>query len=53
MVPIIREFAQKNGLKYKADGLIDMFSMHFRTLRRNALSAASEVPVNDSLRPHM
>ena len=43
MVPIVKEFARQHGLDYKADGLQEMYTRHYLTLRANAKAAARDV----------
>lgn len=42
MVPIVKKFAEEQGLEYKADGLVKMYEMHLNSLQRTASSAARD-----------
>jgi hypothetical protein len=53
IVPLVKEFAKKHGLTYKADGLVTMWCAHYENLRKNALAATRDIePADDILRSY-
>lgn len=49
IVPLVKEFAKKNGLTYKADGLVTMWRAHYDSLRKNAQAPTRNIEHPDDV----